>query len=235
MDIKDLKNGIQSDEDSFYFRAKNELIQYFVSKYAKNAKILILGNGPSQSLSVLKKYGKIYATDIDQKSLDLIPKNIFFKKTKADICNTHFKKDFFDIIICCDVLEHVKDDKKAVNEMKRILKKNGKILCTVPAFQKLFSSHDKALGHIRRYSKNNILNMMEGLKIEKLSYWNFFMFFPIALKRLISKKSDAKVDELSKIPPILNKICYFLLLAENNMLKKLNFPFGLSLFIIAEK
>ncbi len=201
----------------------------------QNSKILILGNGPSQSLSILKKYGKIYATDIDQKSLDLIPKNIFYKKIKADICNIPFKKGFFDIIICCDVLEHIKNDKKAASEIIRVLKNEGIVLCTVPAFKSLFSSHDKALGHVRRYSKNEILRLFNSLNIEKISYWNFFMFFPIAVKRLFSKKSAAKVDELSKIPKSLNNIFYKILSSENKMIKKSSLPIGLSLFLVAKK
>lgn len=236
MDIKDLKSGVKSDENSFYFKAKNELIEQFIKKLNKNnINILILGNGPSESLRTLNKYGKVYATDIDQQSLNLIPKNSFFKKIKANIMNLPLKNNFFDIIICCDVLEHVKKDKKAVNEIYRVLKKEGNVLCTVPAFQFLFSSHDISLGHIKRYSKKELLDLFKNFKLIKISFWNFFMFFPIAIKRLINKNKTPKIDELSIIPKKINNILYKILNFENNILNHLDFPIGLSLFIILKK
>ncbi|MDD2678280.1 MAG: methyltransferase domain-containing protein [Candidatus Nanoarchaeia archaeon] len=237
MDIKDLNKGIKSDDDSFYFRAKNELIIQQVSKINnKNLKILIVGNGPSQNLKNLKKYGHVYATDINQKALDLIPSNIFFKKMKLDISSeAKFKKNYFDVIIACDVLEHITNDKKAVFNICNILKKNGVVFCTVPAFQFLFSAHDSALGHKRRYSKNTLKKLFDDFKIKKLSYWNFLMFVPIAIKRALSKNSASKIDDLSKVPPIINKILYFFLKIENFLINFVDFPFGLSLFLIAKK
>ena len=59
-----------------------------------------------------------------------------------------------------DVLEHIRDDYSALKEWKKVLNPNGIILISVPAFQHLWSHHDKFLGHYRRYNKKDfILNV----------------------------------------------------------------------------
>lgn len=236
MDIKDLKNGINSDENSFYFKAKNELIYGFISKLNKqNLKILILGIGPSSSLSSLNKYGNVYATDIDEKALKFIPNNVFFKKQKVDVCNIPFKDNFFDIIIGCDILEHVKKDKIAVLNIYKCLKKNGIFIGTVPAFNFLFSSHDKALGHIRRYSKKDLNNLFLNFKKIKLTYWNFFIFPFISIIRILKKNSKPKVDKININSSFIDSLLYYLLKIENFLVKYISLPYGLSLFMIYKK
>ena len=51
---------------------------------------------------------------------------------KVDITDIHFPSDSFDVICCCHVLEHVVEDAKAINELARVLKKDGWALIVVP-------------------------------------------------------------------------------------------------------
>ncbi len=50
----------------------------------------------------------------------------------GDICNLRFPNDYFDKIICTEVLEHITDHKKATSELYRVLKPSGKLAVTVP-------------------------------------------------------------------------------------------------------
>jgi ubiquinone/menaquinone biosynthesis C-methylase UbiE len=228
MDIKDYKIGILNT--NFWFKAKNELMEQLIGNN-KNLKILDLGIGTGGDLKTLNKHGKVYATDINREVLELIPKNLYFKKKVCDATNITYNSNKFDLVILFDVLEHVKDNKKVISEIKRVLKKGGKLLLTVPSFQYIYSSHDKALGHHKRYSKKEIKALLKDFKIEKLGYWNFILFLPIALKRILTKNIKPRVDNMSILPKFLNNIFYKLLSFENRLISKgFNLPFGLTIF-----
>jgi len=66
----------------------------------------------------------------------------------------------FDTVLFIHVLEHIKEDKKAIEKAFELLKPNGMILIEVPALPFLYSSHDKFLGHYRRYTKEYILSII---------------------------------------------------------------------------
>ena len=51
---------------------------------------------------------------------------------RLDIADTNFENDYFDFIICNHVLEHVQDDRKAMRELFRVLKPDGKAILQVP-------------------------------------------------------------------------------------------------------
>ena len=79
-----------------------------------------------------------------------------------------------------DVIEHISNEKKVINTLSKKLNKNGKILITVPAYNFLFSSKDKDLHHKRRYTLQSIAEILKKFYIiEKKTYFNFFLSFPI--------------------------------------------------------
>ena len=154
MDYKEYENG-ESASRHFWHRAKNDLIFRLLSKLKKrNLKILNLGAGTGDDLETLNKFGTVYVTDINENALSLIPNNLCAEKKRCDAQNLTYPNEFFDVVTSFDVFEHIPDDKKAINEVSRVLKKDGHLIFSVPAFQFLYSAHDKALEHKRRYSKN---------------------------------------------------------------------------------
>ena len=62
----------------------------------------------------------------------------------------------FDLITCLDVIEHIADDRVALAELRRVCKPGGFMLLTVPAYQALWSLHDDANHHYRRYSRRSL-------------------------------------------------------------------------------
>lgn len=156
MDYEDYKRGTK--KSNFWFKAKNHLVEEQFRKLKKqNLKILNLGAGTGDDLEVLNKFGKVYVIDINKKELDLIKDNDCVEKKVADACKLPYKNDFFDVVTSFDVFEHIERDDIAVKEVYRVLKKGGSLIFSVPAFQGLYSAHDKALAHFRRYSKKSIL------------------------------------------------------------------------------
>lgn len=84
-----------------------------------------------------------------------------------------------DSCVCTNVLEHIADDRRALQSMARILRPRGTIALWVPAFQSLFGPMDVRLGHFRRYRRRDVqaLAHLTGLTIRKLHYVNSAGFF----------------------------------------------------------
>lgn len=230
MDYKDLQAG--QTKEFFWFKAKNDLVNLLMDKVCKDRKhlrILNIGAGTGDDLKDLVKFGKIYVIDIDCKALAVIDNNFCFEKKIADACNLPYDDNFFDIVVSFDVFEHIKNDKKAVSEVYRVLKNGGALVFTVPAFQILFSSHDKALEHQRRYSKKELQTLLISFNDRKIFFWNSLLFIFIAVMRLIKRKSKPKVDHMY-LPRWLNVLFYKLLSFDNFLIRKnISIPIGLSL------
>jgi len=81
-----------------------------------------------------------------------------------------FENDFFDLIVAIEVLEHIKDDEKALAEISRTLKPSGSFLFSVPMKMDLYSEFDKAVGHERRYEIDNLISLLSNSGLEILKY-----------------------------------------------------------------
>lgn len=231
MDYKDYKAG-QTNEN-FWFKGKNDLIDILMSKVSplkKNGlKILNLGAGTGNDLEILNKYGDNYLIDIDKEALDMIKKDLYVEKTVADACAIPYENDFFDIVVSFDLFEHLENDSEAILEVYRVLKKEGSLIFTVPAFQFLFSGHDKALNHKRRYNWQALEKLLARFKNTNLYYWNSTTFPLVAVIRLARSISKPRIDS-ANFPKPINSLLYFFLKIENVFIKyDIPLPFGLSI------
>ncbi len=134
-----------------------------------------------------------------------------------------------DTIVCINVLEHIHDDKKALDNIYKILGEGGKLILFVPALKILQGSLDEKLSHFRRYEKGELLAKLEacGFSIEKIYYFDFFaafgwFFYGKILKR--KTMSSFQIKMFDKFIPILAKLE-----------RKIRIPFGLSLIAVCKK
>ncbi len=235
MDYTDRVAG--QSNNFFWFKGKIKMIEVLFGEVKKNKQLEILnvGAGTGDDLPALNKYGRVCVVDINKDALDLIPADLCAEKMVGDVCKLPYKDNTFDIVTAFDVVEHIDDDVMAVSEIHRVLKPGGKFLFSVPAFQFLFSSHDRALHHKRRYTKKNfkrLLNIFSGVRIY---YWNFVSFFPALILRGLKKNSPAKVDSPS-IPKVINSILYTFIVIDNILISVGLSPIiGLSLVGSANK
>jgi SAM-dependent methyltransferase len=98
----------------------------------------------------------------------------------------------FDLVLCCDVIEHVSDDAELLETVRRsFLAPGGRLIVTVPAFQSLFSAHDVALKHHRRYSLGQLENVLDRSGFEVLgSGYLFGSLLPVrAVGKLFERRS----------------------------------------------
>ena len=228
MDYKDYQAGFKTN--NFWFLKKTELISILLEKLnlPNNIKILNVGAGTGEDVLEIKKFGKVFVLDIDERPLSLIPDDLVEDKKIADACNIPYSDKMFDLVLSFDVLEHIENDKKAINEIQRVLRDNGVFVFTVPAYNFLFSAHDRYLSHFRRYNKKELEVLLSEFEKIDFGYWIFLLFFPFAFHRLIHKHSKYKI---LNIPKILDFIANKILSIENFFIKKgIKYPLGLSIY-----
>ena len=227
------------EENHWWFKARRDILMNLIEKFPKESKILDIGCSGGALIKKLEKIGYTNCTgvDISEKAIKLCKSRGIKNCYLMDGGKISFNEKF-DFIIASDVLEHIKDDKKAVQTWKKVLAKNGRIICFVPAFSFLWSHHDAENQHYRRYERNKLLSLFKSEKIviERLSYWNFFLFFPVAIIRLVQNNffRGSYKSQLKKSPSLINSFLYYLLNFENDMLKHFNLPIGISIFLIAK-
>ncbi len=235
MDFRDYQAGL--DRNHFWFKGKMGLVHDLLSQVITKQqpiKILNVGAGTGDDLSLIKKFGIVYVLDVDQQALDMIPDGIVAEKKCADVCSIPYESQSFDVVVAFDVMEHVLDDRTMINEIYRVLKPQGFYIFTVPAFNFLYSGHDQALHHFRRYNKKMIAPLMADFKKITQGYWFFFLFAPAALNRILCRKS--KSLSIFRIPHLLNMLFSRILAFENWSIRHgLRYPFGLSLYGIYKK
>ncbi len=73
----------------------------------------------------------------------------------------------FDLVLLCDVLEHLEHPEEMLREVVARLASGGILVVTVPAFSQLFSAHDRALGHYRRYSRGSLRQLLAACEIRE--------------------------------------------------------------------
>lgn len=97
-----------------------------------------------------------------------------------------------DVVVAFDVLEHIVDDDTAVTEVLRVLRPGGRFLVAVPADPRLWSAHDVAVDHVRRYTRPTLRRVLEdnGFELTSLTSWNVLLRPVVALRRRKSSGSD---------------------------------------------
>jgi len=222
-----------SNDTHWWFRSRRDIFEQLINKIdIKEPEVLDFGSGVGANISLLKKFSKnIDAYEPNTEMHDLIK-----ERYNVKVIEKIEKK--YDLIFLTDVIEHIEDD---INGMKNIvnhLKDNGHLLVTVPAYQFLFSEKDKILHHFRRYNKKTLLNIFpDNVKIEKISYYNFFLFFPLAIIILFFKVFKVKFINVSEKTPnkTINYLMYKIFSFEKKFLNYVSFPFGISIISLVKK
>ena len=120
---------------------------------------------------------------------------------RADATALPVADDSLDLVVAFDVLEHILDDDAAVSEVARALRPGGRFLVAVPADPRLWSEHDVAVDHVRRYTRTTLRDVLErgGFDVASMTSWNVLLRPVVALRRRSSSGSD-----LETVHPVVN-------------------------------
>ncbi|MFC1598370.1 class I SAM-dependent methyltransferase [Patescibacteria group bacterium] len=225
------------NEDHFYLAGKRSLIKQLLqkAKLPTRATILDIGCGSAAELETLFPFGQITALDNNPQIIKRLKHQ--YTTICCDISSANLKPATFDSIVAFDVLEHIKNQASALKNIHHALKDDGHFILTVPAYPALYSQHDRALNHKRRYTRHTLLNVLEqnGFDCIAIGHWNSALFPLIAIKRLLGKKIQPGESELRPIITPLNTLFKYLLLIEAAIATRIPLPFGISIWAICKK
>ena len=237
MDSEEYLKMRRVEKTNWWFVGKRELVDSFLKKTKGNF-FLDVGAGTGENTKKFSQTKKIFPMDINRTSLEFLSeknRNV----SGGDMNKLPYKNNSFNGAILLDIVEHIENDLAAMSEISRVVKKGGSIIITVPAHQFLWSYHDEALHHKRRYGKKELLSLVEnsGFEIQYWSYWNSILFLPILLFRHVKKLfGEKRSSDVKNMPKLVNNIFLGILKIENFAIKKgFKLPFGVSLFVVARK
>jgi SAM-dependent methyltransferase len=135
----------------------------------------------------------------------------------------------FDTVISINVLEHIEDDQRALVNTWRLLQPGGVLLLVVPAFEWLYGSMDRSIGHYRRYGKLELAAQLEsvGFQIESQKYLNALAALGWLVNGRLLKQTTPPQGQLRLINPIIPLM--------QRLEAVVSPPIGLSLFTVARR
>lgn len=199
--------------------------------------LLDVGCGTGANLEMLAKYGSAEGVDVSDEALEFCrAKGLKVEKGLAE--SLPYPDGAFDITTALDVIEHLDDDIAGLKEMHRVTRQGGYSLFFVPAFMWLWGVQDDISHHRIRYTRKQITERIEkaGYKVERATYANFTFFAPVLGGRTIMKLTGIKPESENNINiSALNGLFGKIFSAESLWLKNFNFPFGVSIVVMARK
>ena len=233
------------ESDHWWFAGRRDLLSNLLrdAGAGRSSRILDVGCSGGATIRRLRREG--YA---DVVGIDLSPEAIA-RCRRAGLQDVHemdaqrpeFPDQSFDVILASDILEHVPDEAAAVRAWFRLLRPDGLLVALVPAFMALWSPHDEANQHRKRYRLGELRRCLEecGFETKRASYWNFLLFLPAALIRALQRL----VPPLGRSHPDLrvpaafvNALLAAVLFGENRLLRAgISWPWGLSALVVARR
>lgn len=208
---------VRLEASCFWFRNRNRLIQRAIQRFFPKAESLFeIGCGTGYVLAFLAKQMpalKLTAGELYRSGLSCVAKRVDSAELlQVDACALPFQEEF-DVVGAFDVIEHIDDDQRVLEQMRKSLKPGGGVVLTVPQHRWLWSEQDVASYHRRRYSRKQLLRQIKAAGLEPVWATSFVSFLlPIMILRRLryrlkfrSKRLGDPVDEV-RIGRVANRI-----------------------------
>ena len=234
----------QNEENHWWYESRRlifvSVLQQALRGFSRDEKIYDIGCGGGGNFAVWSTFSDAcIGVDISKKALDssrkFAYKELFLTET-GDL--SKIASDDASLVTLCDVIEHLEDDERALEEVFRIVKPGGFVFITAPAFGFLWGGADRLSLHKRRYTKKQLTRLLHRahFKPVRSTYFNTFLFFPILVARLMERflKIDSGM-ECEPVHGIFNNVLKLIFSSERHLVRYFNLPLGVSLMAIARK
>lgn len=225
----------------WWFVARRQVLASLIDRLGlpSNAAILEAGCGPCGNFELLCRYGKLSAFDMDPATVADNNRLAAVECVQGRLPADHpfHESHRFDLVAALDVIEHVEADVESLRSLASCLCPEGRVLVTVPAYQWLFSAHDRFHHHHRRYRLRSLTVTAKaaGLQVERAGYFNSILFPGIALARLAGRLRGADARSDMKMPsPAVNWLLTRVFSCEARLLPHMRFPFGTSIYLVGK-
>jgi len=233
------------EKDYWWHKGKLELLKSLYKKYLnkrKDLNIMEIGCGTGEVLKLLDNWGEVAGIEYSDYAVKACRKKGFKDVLLGDVNSMDLSSRYgtYDLIVASDVLEHIRDDLKTMETVKKLLKPGGLFFVTVPAYKFLWSTHDEALYHLRRYHSLEIKTKINDVDFRILKHTHFVatVFFPIAAIRLLNnfvRRQAYPKSHYLPLPKIFNDLLTWFLKVETILINYISLPFGTTHVVVAMK
>ena len=202
MDEGEIRRSAALEERHWWYAERRALVRRLVAPLSPG-RALDVGCGGGGNTSVLRdlgwrvaglEYSPVAAPITAARGIPVV---------RGDARRLPFRDGSMDLVISTDMWEHIDDDEAVARETVRVLRPGGRALVAVPCSMKLWSGHDVALGHVRRYERDDLVALMEkaGLDVIDVRSWNVLLR-PVA--RVRRRRRVTSESEMEPVHPVLN-------------------------------
>jgi SAM-dependent methyltransferase len=237
------------EESHWWFVGRRRIIKSFLERVVRELKtekgsdpaplnILDVGCGTGANLEMLAQFGEAEGVDVSSEALSFCRARGLVKVKQGAAEALPYAEGSFDLVTGLDVIEHLDDDLAGLKEMRRVLNRGGRALVFVPAFMFLWGVQDDISNHRRRYTLKELTGVLRdaGFEIERSTYANISFFAPILLGRLLMRATGFRpASENNLTIGALNGLLGRILGSESSILRRVNFPFGVSAICVARR
>jgi len=216
------------EDRHWWYKERRAILARELRRLPVTGQALDIGAAGGGNTRVLQSHGwRALALEYSDSVAD-VAKARGISAIRADARDLPLASDSCDLVTAFDILEHIDEDYLAAAEIGRVLKPGGTALIAVPCDMALWSAHDDEVGHVRRYTRPELTNLIQkaGLTVEEVWSWMVLLRPVVALRRKSSTGSD-----LDEVPPLLNAALTAIIVTERYLPTK-SLP-GVSLFLRA--
>jgi SAM-dependent methyltransferase len=248
MNLEEYEQMYRLEDRHWWFLARRDLLDLALRAFplrnkGRAPRVLDVGCGTGGTMERLRTLGgEPVGLDVEPLALAFCRARGHSRLLLGSATTLPFTDNAFDAVIALDVLEHIDDDAAAAREIGRVLAPGGVLYVSVPAYQSLWSGHDVALMHRRRYVARQLEHVLRdagGLQIERLTYV-ISALLPAAwlvrrLQKLLRPNAAPRADVALPHFTLMNRLLRAFLAMEGKMALRVGLPFGLTVFAVARK
>ena len=233
----------QVEDTHWWYVGRRRIIRSLVEKICAalndpNPRILDVGCGTGANLKMLADYGNAEGVDISPQAVEFCRERGLDSVKLGAAEQLPYENDSLELVTALDVIEHLDDDVAGLREMRRVLRRDGRVLLFVPAFMFLWGVQDDVSNHRRRYTLPSLLKAVEeaGFAVEWASYANISFFLPVLAVRSVMRWLGLRAaTEYGINISLMNGPFSSLFAAERFVFKRGRIPFGVSAVCIARR
>lgn len=243
MDATVYRAHAELEREHWWFVGRRAVVAEVVERHVGSevGRILDVGCGTGGMLPLLARFGTVTGLEpapyaVEHARRQTVASRVIEGRVPEDVP----AGAGYDLVTAFDVIEHLEDDVGALRAMAAAARPGGSVVVTVPAVPWLWSEHDVANGHVRRYRRGALVAAMTdaGLAVRHVSSFNAASLPPIALFRLAGRlrrtERPGRSDFHLGIPPRpVNRLLTLALGGERRLVAGRGLPIGVSLIAVA--
>lgn len=229
------------EDRHWWFRGRRSVIWALLghADLGPSPRILDAGCGTGRNLVEFGSLGPAAGVDPSPDAVELCRRRGLHDVQCAGLEALPYGAGEFDLLLACDVLEHVPDDAIALKELLRVADVGANLVVTAPAYQWLWTDHDVQLHHFRRYTMKTMRKRVHaaGWDVVYATYFNSILLPAVAAARVVNRgRSRSGHTDLDRTPDLLNGVLAQPMRLEAVLLSHgVRFPAGISLGLVCRK